>query len=122
MKTLTMKEPTNDTRLSDFKPSIPAFMEASGTCAILFRDSRDLCFTERWVRTSGYVTEAIEANDLEVERYIYSHDADELLFIDDLPEPIACHDADLWEDCVEPDMDDYELVALQYENATRLVA
>jgi len=121
MKTLTMKRKPHDT-LFDYKPSIPAFMEASGTCAILVRDARQHRFSERWIRTSGYITEAVEANDIEVERYAYNHNPDELTIMDDLPEPFDCLDAEAWASCIEPDLDDYEYITNQYEKATRLVA
>lgn len=122
MKTLTMKDHANGiASLTDFKPSIPTFMEAAGTCAVLVRDHRQLWWHERWVATSGFVTDAEGAELLEIESYQSTHDVDNLPIIDDLPEPIACHDADLWDDCVEPDLNDYEYLTHQYETA-RLVA
>lgn len=125
MTTMTAKDLTHAvgdplTRM-DFEPSIPRFMEAAGVCSVLVRNYGDFGWDERWVNTSGFVTEAIEASDIEVERYLSLHDADDLLFVDDLPEPISCHDADLWDSCNE-DLNDYEVLALQYENAHAMVA
>lgn len=124
MTTLTKKDLTHDVgdpfKRTSFAPSVPAFMEARGVCAFLVREQGQPFWEERWTKTSGYITQADGAEHDEVLSYI--DDPEIIDLFDDIPEPIACHDADLWDDCVEPDLDDYEFIARQHEQALRFVA
>lgn len=107
-KTMTLKDYNRHVRppYADFEPSIPAFMEARGVCAVLVRPKGRLYFDERWVKTGGFVTEAIPASEFQTQMYAnYGEEVfDELA---DVPEPIAVHDEDVWMECTQGEYDDF---------------
>lgn len=86
------------------QPSVPAFMEHSvGACSILQRDVRSPVYHEKWVGLSVHRADYEEgASPIEVDAYMANREG----FLDmDVPEPIHCHEADVWGELSNDDGD-----------------
>jgi hypothetical protein len=119
--TMTMKVNQNEEYIPvfvhDFRPDIPAFLDAKKNAhAFLFRTKNQRFFEERWVNVTSYIDETNVASDIDLESYGMYHDIDLIESMPDLPEPIAIHDRDIWLECTENEYSDFvhDFQDLQY--------
>lgn len=100
MTTLKLKV-TNERKPLDIG-HVPHFMQPRFGVAVsvAFQKAGSMDIEERWVGCDGFITEAIPATALETSIYMDNKDAEFLLAMNE-PDPVACHDAEIWDDLID---------------------
>ena len=108
MTTLTLK--VNDDRKPLEIGHVPHFMQPRFGVAVsvAFQKAGSMDVEERWAHCDGFISEAVPATQLETSIYVDTRDAEFLAAMNE-PDPVANHEADVWDDLI--DDEEYRRVA-----------